>query len=385
MIRRQFLRTSAAAAALGACGFAAPVFAAAPAIRTRWKVTTSEGFDALCFLGPLSGDPFYADIYSRALAAFRPKLSAGTLDAIAKLFAASRAQGGLLGPDLCLFFSGGPTQTIEDLIATCDAAETVLKPPYAASAYWDQDAWNAFMQMRGMLGDILRAMKVADFSGFRHQRIDERAARRIPQLTARLAAMDTIAQQEKLLGRTFADPSIEIDLLHFSQPHGMRIQGQRFLTFVDYPDEIVIRNADHELMHPPFDRNSDEMKAVFAVLAQDGLLARIVKEHDPKFGYNSLNGLIDEDTVQALEQIINEKLAVSEAPAVRWKQSDDGMHVFAAGLYGLLTAEGYDKTGGNIQHWLYAAAGSGKLAPASLHAAAARVLKRDVKHLWPLS
>jgi len=59
------------------------------------------------------------------------------------------------------------------------------------------------------------------------------------------------------------------------------------------------------------------------------------------------------------------------------------MHVFAAGLYGLLKVQGYDRTGGNIEQWLYTAARNGTFAPASLHVAAARVLKRGTDRLWP--
>ncbi|HUO97704.1 MAG TPA: hypothetical protein VMU01_03505 [Rhizomicrobium sp.] len=384
MLRRQFLKTTTVAAALEACGLARPLYAAVPLIRTRWRIKTSEGFDALCFLGPLSGDPFYADYYPQEIRAFRDKLPPGIEQKTTMLFAQFRAAGALLGPGLCLLFSGGPTETIGDLIAGLDAMETVLKPPFAASAYWDEAAWSGFANSRTVLREILLGMKAAGFSQFRRDCIDAQAAKRIPELTARLAQLDTIAEQERLLGRTFADPTIEIILLYFSKPHGIRIQGQRFLTSVDYPDYIVIRNADHELMHPPFEAGSAEMKAVFTVLLRDELLTRIVRQHDPRFGYNSLEGLIDEDTVQALEQIINEKFAVADQPASRWHESDDGMHVFAAGLYGLLKADGCDRTGGNIQHWLFNAANSGLLFPASLHAAAARVLKRDVNHLWPL-
>ena len=239
-----------------------------------------------------------------------------------------------------------------------------------------------FLDIRDDLAVVIQDMQAAGFSRFWHNVIDRRSAIRLPAMQTRLATLDTIAEQERLLGRKFADPSIEVILLAFSQPHGIRIQGQRFLTYIDYPDKIVIRNADHELMHPPFDKNSSRMKAVFALLQNDPLLARIVKEHDSRFGYNTLEGLIDEDTVQALEQIINEKFGVSENPAESWTESDGGMHVFAAGLYGLLKAQGYDRTGGNIEQWLYIAAGDGRLAPVSLHAAAAKVLNRDIAKLW---
>lgn len=363
---------------------ALPAFARAdaPTIRTRWTISTSEGFDALAFLGPLSGDPFYADYYGKDLAAFLPKLKPETVATIKTIFATDRKLGGMLGPDLCLLFSGGPTGSIADLVRALKAAETVLLPPYKASQYWDADGWKLLLDIREPLLAIFADLARADFPGFHRSIIDPIAATRLPQMQKRLANTDTIAEQERLLGKTFADPSIEIVMLHFSKPHGVRIQGQRFLSAIDYPDEIVMRIANHELMHPPFDRNSAAMKAVFMVLGADPLLARIVKEHDPKYGYNSLDGLANEDTVQALDQIINERLGVAKPPKQRWRQSDDGMHVLAAGLYGLLKADGYDRTGGKIEDWLYRAATSGRLGPATLHAAAATVLDRPVDQLW---
>jgi hypothetical protein len=377
MDRRQLLVAGAASLAL-------PAFARAdvPAIRTRWNLTTSEGFDALCFLGPLAGDPFYADYYGKELAAFAPRLSPETRAAIKQGFEAAKAAGGMLGPDACLIFSGGPTDSIADLIGALKNAEAVLLPPYKASLWWDADAWKAFLQGRDPMIAIFEDLIRADFAGFRHSLIDPLAAKRVPEMRARLAGLDTIAEQERLLGKQFADPSIAIVMLYFSKPHGIRIQGQRFLTAIDYPDETVIRIADHELLHPPFDRHGERMKAVFEVLSRDPLLTRIVKEHNPIYGYNSLEGLADEDTAQALDQIINERLGVARPPKQRWHASDDGMHVLAAGLYGLLKADRYDRDGGNIEEWLFRAATSGLLAPAKLHPMAAKVLEKPINALW---
>jgi hypothetical protein len=124
-------------------------------------------------------------------------------------------------------------------------------------------------------------------------------------------------------------------------------------------------------------------KAALAVLGRDPLFTRIVAEHDPTFGYNSLEGVLNEDTVQALDQIIAERLGVSVPPAKRWANADDGMHVVAAGLYGMLKADGYDRMGGNIEAWMADAVKRGKLAPARLHASASKVLEVPVDGLWP--
>ncbi len=378
MNRRQLLISAAATATF------APLARATTPLRTRWKVRLSEGFDALCFLNPLSGEPFYADYYAAELAAFKPRLKRETVTRLAALFRSAQAKGILLGPTLCTLLSGGPDTTLDAMIAAIADAETVVRPGFEKSPYWDAEEWAAFDAMRPDLSAILSDMRAADFVKFREGYIAPRAAKKVPALTTRLAGMDTIAEQERLLGRRFADPSLEIVLLYFSKPHGIKIQGQRFLTHVDYPDEIVIRNADHEMLHPPIDMAGATALALQAALAADPLFARILAEHDKRFGYNTMDGIVDEDTVQALEQIVNERLGVAEAPAARWRDSDDGMHVFAAGLYGLLKADAYDKTGGNIERWLADALKSGKLAPASLHAAAASVLGRPADKLWPL-
>jgi hypothetical protein len=87
---------------------------------------------------------------------------------------------------------------------------------------------------------------------------------------------------------------------------------------------------------------------------------------------------------EALDQMISEALGVARNPADRWRKADDGMHVLAAGLYGLLRQDGWAETGGSIEAWLGAATNAGRLAPAMLHPAAARVLERPAGQLWPV-
>jgi hypothetical protein len=376
MNRRQLLLAAAATA------LARPALAAD--IRTRWNVRTSEGFDALCFVGPLSGKPFYADYYKDELAAFKPLIAPAALAALADLQAQADRAGSLLGPDLTTIFSGGPDATLDDLIASLDAAERVLAPPLQTGPYAMEPAdWQAFLTGRPKLRQVLTGLKDAGFPAFRKQYVEPRAAVRLPALTAKLAGMDVIAEQERLLGRRFPDPSLEVILLYFSKPHGIKIQGQRFLTHLDYPDQIVIRNAAHEMLHPPFPMDGPLAKTVLERLGRDALLTRIVAEHDPAFGYNSLEGILNEDTVQALEEIIAGRLGVGAPPAKRWRMADGGMHVLAAGLYGLLMADGYDRTGGNIETWFRQALDAGRLDPGPLHASAAGVLGLPADKLWP--
>ena len=356
-----------------------PVAASTP--RTRWKVTGSEGLDALCFLNPLSGDAFYTRYYAEELARFTPRFPADALTTLQQLKASSKAQDRLMGPFLCLVFSAGPTATLADLRGALAGAETALLPGFRASPYWKPEAWDWFLTARPELARVLDALAAADFPTFRRDVLGDRVEVRAAALRQRLAGVDVIAEQERLLGHRLQE-DIAIDLMHFSKPHGIKVIGQRFLTHLTYPDELVIRNAAHEILHPPFDAAHPSIRAAMEVLRQDALLTRIVADHDPAFGYTTLEGLFDEDTAEALEQLINERLGVAVPARERWRRADDGMHVLAAALYGLLKADGYERTGGVIQEWLGRAAREGRLAPPSLHASAAAVLGLPVEQLW---
>lgn len=373
MNRRQLL-AAATVAALPLCAHAA--------VRTQWKVRGSEGFDALCFLGPLSGKPLYTRYYEAELAEFRPNFPAAAQAALDRIQKLADARSALLAPSLCTLLSAASDATLDDVILAVEQAETRVLPGYRASAYWSEKTWAGLLFARADLLVVLRGLRDAGFADVRRRYIGARLDTKVPALLARLATMDVIAEQERLIGRSL-DPGIEIVLLWFSKPHGTRIQGQRFLSHVDYPDELTIRIAGHEILHPPFPMDGRMARAAIATLEKDPLMVRILKEHDPAFGYNTMEGILNEDTVQALDQLVAERLGVSIPPAKRWAESDGGMHVLAAGLYGTLRAEGFDRTGGRIETWLGDAVRRGKLAPERLHAAAAKVLEVPADRLWP--
>jgi len=368
-------------AALGMAAQACSTARVGRAQRTAWTVRTSEGFDALAFLGPLSGKPFYARYYESELAAFKPRLPPSALDALASLHADADADGSLLWPMLALVFSGGRDDSIDDLIVGIDSAERILRPPFEASVHWDAMDWRRFVDGKARLKAVLAALRDARFAELRNGRLAQPASYRQAELLALLGRLDVIAEQERLLGRAL-DPRIEVCLLWFCRPHGVKVQGQRFLAHVQTSDETMVLTAAHEILHPPFDMKGAVAQACLHVLQQDRLLERILAEKSKDTGYNTLQGIFDEDTVQALDQIVQERLGYGQSPAQRWTTRDQGMHVLAAGLYGLLKADRFDQTGGSIEAWMGDAAARGRLAPSSLHASAAAVLQRPSERLW---
>lgn len=374
MDRRLFL-----AATLGA--LATPAFAQ-DAPTTRWKVTQSEGHDAIAFLGPLSGEPLYQDYYAADAAAFAPKLPEAIRDDIPRLWKEAGTGFGLLGPGLSSKISGADVSTIDGVIAALADPEARIRPTLEKTPYWDQGDWRWLTAAAPRLHAIFVAMRDAGFAAFRAERTGALAAR-IPQLQRDLAPYDVIRLQQKLTGRSF-EPQIEVVLLQFCKPHGIKVQGQTFLQAADWGLSITVRNAAHEMLHPPIPMDGAVARATLAVLAKDPLIPRIVKEHDPRWGYTSLDGYLNEDLVQALDQLIGEAFGVGRNPADRWRTNDDGIHVLAAGLYGMLREDKWIETGGDIEAWLGKAVRTGRLSPTMLHAVAARVLERPMDRLWPL-
>lgn len=353
--------------------------------RTRWKVRAAEGADAIAFLGPLSGTQLYLDFYAADAAAFAPRLPEAVRADIGRLWNEANQDGfGLLGPNLQVLFSAqGHDATLASLLGALRARQTAILPSYQASSYWSEKDWAWFERAAVRLEAIFAALQAAGFAAFRQERIGSDLDRRIAEVSRALAGFDVISWQEKLSGRSF-DPEIQIVLLQFAKPHGIKVQGQTFLQSADYDTATTVRIAAHEMLHPPVPMDGPAATAALAALGRDPLIMKIVREHDPRWGYTSLEGMLNEDLVQALDQLISEALGVGRNPADRWRKADDGMHVIAAGLYGLLRQDRWIESGGSIERWLAGIVADGRLEPARFHPVAARVLERPVDALWPL-
>jgi hypothetical protein len=133
MQRRSLLAALLASLAAYAASFAGAAASPAGANRTRWKVRSSEGFDALAFLGPLSGTALYLDYYAQDAAAFAPRLPLAVRHDIAGLWQAATAEGfGLLGPNLAVLFSAnGNDATVDTLLSALRMREQRILPTRA--------------------------------------------------------------------------------------------------------------------------------------------------------------------------------------------------------------------------------------------------------------
>ena len=385
MNRRELLTTIAASTCFASCPVMARTsLSGAPPNATQWRVRTSEGFDAIAFLGPLSGQPLYQQYYAADVATFAPHIPESIRTDLSVLWRSASDEGfGLLGPNLQVIFSGSTHDlSLHRLLTAIQNKDASLLPSYRVSRYWSETDWRWFSQAAPRVEAIFASLIASGFEKFWRKRSSSISTRTI-EVQQSLEPYDVISWQRKLTGRNF-DPAIDVVLLQFAKPHGIKVQGQTFLQSADYDTATTVRIAAHEMMHPPFDPAGSAAQAAIAVFREDPLVSRILRDHDPKWGYTTVEGLLDEDLVEALDQLISEILGVARDPAERWTKNDDGIHVIAAGLYSLLRDDGWAERGGSIERWLERAAHAGRLKPPSFHQSIASVLKRPTDNLWPV-
>ncbi len=329
---------------------------------TQWDIQPSMAFDALCLLNTLTADPFYMEYYHDEFEQFKPKLTPAAIAALTDLKRKVKDEAqSIISASMCLYFSATDDSTLDDLIKTLkDPSE--MQANLRKTTYYSDDDWKLFESVKGDLGIIFHFLKDIKFEDYWRQNRLPKISAKIDSIKADLPRYNIVPEIETMLGTPLSSDKITVYMLSYSQPHGIKITGTRFLTDIAWPFKIVLRNAIHEMMHPPYlvEGNNDIADAL-NTLKSDSLLMDKVTNHSPSFGYNSFEGFIEEDCVQALDQVISEKLGVSMNARARWKQSDDGMHVFAIALYQVMQTENYNAKHERFDQFLVRVIRSGEL------------------------
>ncbi len=332
-------------------------------LNTKWDIEPSFKYDALCFLNILTADTFYLTYYKTEYEKFKPKLNAQVTKSLSELKRKLKDENGIIiSAWLCLYFSAVEDSTLEQMISTIDNTDK-LKLNFEKSPYYDNDAWKLFESVKGELKTIFLFLKEINFSDYWKDNILPVVEKKISETVPDLPKYDVIGEDEHMLGFKLPSDKITIYMLYYSQPHGIKITGTRFLTDAAWPFKIVLKNAVHEMMHPPYDyKNDTVLRSAIESLAKDEFLMDKVSNHNPSFGYNTPDGLIEEDCVQTLEQLINEKFGIETDARKRWKAQDDGIHVFAVALYQACKEENYNEKNEVFRDFLIRMINSGKLA-----------------------
>jgi hypothetical protein len=329
---------------------------------TDWDLKPSLKYDALCALNVLSGDPYYLHYYQsdydRLLPQLRPEERAAFVNLKRRI---KDENGGIISAQLSLYFSATDAESIDDLLRVVKDS-SAMQRNLQATTYYNDDQWKIYDAARPDLEVALTALKRIRFESDWEAHAKPAIDRAITDIGQDLPKYNVIPAVESVLGAPRPTNKITVYLLYYSQPHGIKITGTRFLTHYSYPFRIVLRNAIHEMMHPPYDLAHDaDLRLALQSLGSDTFLMDKVEHHDRSYGYNTLDGLEEEDSVQALEQIIAERFGMGGDPRRYWREQDDGIHVLAVALYSLMKQQGFPKDGESFATLLKSAIRTGAL------------------------
>jgi hypothetical protein len=311
---------------------------------TEWNVKPSLKYDALCLINILTGDPFYVQYYEKEYEEFSKKITPEVKPVLEKLLQIKQSTGIVLSAAMCLYYSAVPDSTLDQLIETTRDL-SVLKQNFSKTVYFNENDWAMFEMLQEDVRTCFMFLKEAGFEAYWKENNLPKIEQRIDDLQAGLSTnnYNLISVQERLLGFPLQDNTIEVNMIYYARPHGMKITGTEFITDVAYDFNTVVHTAGHEMMHPPYDIAANTtLQQSLESLKSDTFLMDKVLNHDPKFGYNDFEGYIEENCVRALDQMVSEDIGLSAGPKDRWKNSDGGMHVFANALYQVMKEESFN-------------------------------------------
>lgn len=330
--------------------------------QTNWHIVPSFAFDTLCLLNTLTGDEFYREFYPDVYQHFLPLLTPPAQTALANLKRKVKDEsGGIISAMLCLYFSAVEISTLDDLLSVLDDP-TTLKNNFSQTPYYDPQEWQLFESIGGDLRVVLNFLKAINLEQYWHENNLPNIQTQIARIEPLLPGYNVVEIVEKHLGFALASDIITVYLLSFTQPHGIKIVGTAFLTDAAWPFKIVVRNAVHEMMHPPYTLD-DELKTALESLKSDEFLMDKILNHNPVWGYNSFEGYVEENCVRALDQYINEKFQIASDSVERWRTNDDGMHVLAAVLHDKMKQANFPQGDESFRSFLLNLLRSGGLEP----------------------
>ena len=338
-----------------------------PQTITDWRVTPSFKFDMLCFVGVLTGDPFYLKYYKEEYSEFAPRLTPAARKALKNLKRKLKDENNnIISAFLSLHFSATDDVTIDEMLMTLEDSR-VMKRNLKQTVYYNETSWQLYESVRGDLKRVLVCLRDAGFLAYWNRNVLPKVQQRSLSFERDLPNYDLVPVIESHLGFSLGSNTITIYLLYFAQPHGIRVTGTRFIADISYPFKVVLQNAIHEMMHPPYLLAGDqELIQALEKLKTDAFLMDKVLNHNPSFGYNSFSSYIEEDCVRALEQLVTEKLNIAREAHIRWQEEDGGIHVFAAPLHSLMKQENFNQRPESFRDFLIRMFKSRKLSPGNI-------------------
>lgn len=294
----------------------------------KFNVHYSYNLDLLNVINVFTNEAMYVHRHSGIFERFGEPLSEDAKVGIEK--AVEINGSAMLGPFLSLVISAVPNFTRRSVVRMVSDVD-FLHDNIKHCSYYNAEAWTQRVSVFNLL---LPVIKELESQGFREYWKKERLPK-IKKMQRHFASYaDTVHiddEIERMLGVGRAPESITVYLCTFAAPHGIKICGARYITDVAFRREVSLGVAIHEMFHPPY--NAKNLQDELRRLGEDPLVKHAFETKDPRFGYPTMEGFIEENVVEAMAISICHKLGLEKDPLAYFAKHDDGSHVLSVVLF----------------------------------------------------
>jgi len=294
----------------------------------KFNVCYSYNLDLVNFLNVLTSEDLYLGWHKGLFELFGESLSAKSKDSIRD--AVEINGSAMLGPYLSLVISAIPYFQRRSLVRMFSDID-LLHSNFKHSVYYEAEEWNKCVSIFSLLLPVIKELEA---KGFREYWKKER----LPLIKGVQEQFRSYANRfhidkeiEFMLGAGQAPDSITVYLCTFAAPHGIKVCGPQYLTDVVFPKEISLGIAIHEMFHPPY--NAENLENELQRLGNDPLLIHAFESKDPRFGYPTMVGFIEENVVEAMAIFVCHKLGLEKDPLAYFAKHDGGSHKLSVVLF----------------------------------------------------
>ncbi len=294
----------------------------------NFYVRRSYNLDLLNFFNILTGEKFYCDRHPGMYELFGESLS---IDSKSRIKEAVQINGSaMLGPLFSLVISAVPNFEKRNIIRMFE--DPVQLEYYLKQyPYYDQALWSERAPIFDMLIPVIHELQENGFKSYWQRE-------KLPKIKKVQRQLRTFAQTfqldkeiEAMLGKGQAPENITVYLCAFAAPHGIKICGPKYISDITFSLESTLGIAVHEIFHPPYDIK--HLEAELQKLGEDPLLQHAFKTKDPKYGYATMTGFIEENVVEAMAISICHKIGLEDDPLGYFEKHDEGSHMLSVVLF----------------------------------------------------
>lgn len=293
------------------------------------KAEISYNLDILCFVNTMTADDYFVDKHKEAFVKFFPLISDETKRNIQDMV--KTLGSSMLSPRLTLHISSltdfNSRHLIEMLRSHAEMEASLNLTPYKYSRE-DFDTYFSFLE--SAIIPLISELEAAGFYLFwKEERLPliEKKCGEIEQYLVRYDA-------EQIMRRYKGDidsSDFTVYLCSFTHPLGIKLCGNNLISDSKYKNDTILSNVTHEAFHPPY--NNEAVKPYLDKIAQMPLVLTAFENQSPNSGYDTMDGFIEENIVEALGIYVLVKLGVDMNTDEYFKTHDDGSHVISPFFY----------------------------------------------------